>query len=68
MAWVLAKQPRLTPLAGAKTEAQLHDALGALQKPLSSADVAALEKLVPAGAFAGDRYAAEHMKHLDSER
>src|SRR5215510_3074138 len=30
VAWVLAKEPRFTPLIGAKTAAQLEDALGAL--------------------------------------
>jgi aryl-alcohol dehydrogenase-like predicted oxidoreductase len=67
LAWVLAKQPTFVPLLGAKTTAQL-DGLAALDKPLSAADVAALEALVPAGAVAGDRYAPEMMKHLDSER
>ena len=68
VAWVLAKQPRLVPLIGAKTRKQLSDALGALDKPLSAADVAALEQLVPEGAVVGTRYGAEQMAHLDSER
>jgi aryl-alcohol dehydrogenase-like predicted oxidoreductase len=68
LAWVLAKKPGFVPLIGAKTRAQLKDALGALEKPLSRDDVAALEKLVPADAVAGSRYAAEHMASLDSER
>jgi aryl-alcohol dehydrogenase-like predicted oxidoreductase len=68
IAWALAKQPRLLPVPGARTRAQLADALGALDKPLSAADVAAVEALLPAGAIAGDRYAPEQMKHLDSER
>ena len=41
---------------------------GALAKPLSAADVAAVEAIVPSDAIAGTRYAAEQMKHLDSER
>jgi aryl-alcohol dehydrogenase-like predicted oxidoreductase len=53
---------------GARTRAQLDDALGALRTPLSPADVAALEGLVPADAIAGPRYAVEQMKNLDSER
>jgi aryl-alcohol dehydrogenase-like predicted oxidoreductase len=65
IAWVLAREPRFTPLVGAKTAAQLEDALGALAAPLSSADV---EQLNTMGAVLGDRYAAEMMKHLDSER
>jgi aryl-alcohol dehydrogenase-like predicted oxidoreductase len=68
LAWVLAKQPTLVPLVGARTRAQLDDALVALDKPLSASDVTALEALVPRGAIGGTRYAAEQMKHLDSER
>jgi aryl-alcohol dehydrogenase-like predicted oxidoreductase len=68
LAWVLAKQPGLVPLVGAKTRAQLEDALGALRNPLTPSDVTALEALVPEGAVAGTRYAAEQMAHLDSEK
>ncbi|MGE0791453.1 MAG: aldo/keto reductase [Sandaracinaceae bacterium] len=68
IAWVRAKEPKLLPLIGCKTTAQWSDALGALAHPLSKDDVAALEALVPADAVAGTRYAAEQMKHLDSER
>jgi aryl-alcohol dehydrogenase-like predicted oxidoreductase len=67
-AWVLAKQPGFVPLIGAKTQAQLSDALGSLERPLSPADVLELEQLIPPGAIAGERYAAEQMRHLDSER
>jgi aryl-alcohol dehydrogenase-like predicted oxidoreductase len=65
IAWVLARQPAFVPVVGAKTVAQLEDALGALARPLSKEDVAALEALV---SISGERYAAEQMKHLDSER
>lgn len=68
IAWALAKQPAFVPVIGIKTQAQLADTLGALERPLSKDDVAALDALVPAGAIAGDRYAAEQMRHLDSER
>ena len=68
LAWVLAKQPTLVPIIGARTRAQLDDALVALDKPLSSSDVAALESIVPMDAIAGTRYPAQHMKDLDSER
>ena len=68
VAWVRARQPRLVPLIGVKTRAQLADALGALDKPLSAADAAALEALVPGDAVAGTRYGADQMAHLDSER
>jgi aryl-alcohol dehydrogenase-like predicted oxidoreductase len=65
IAWVLARQPAFVPLVGAKTLAQLEDALGALERPLSKDDVGALEALVT---ISGERYGAEQMKHLDSER
>jgi len=68
LAWVLAKQPRLVPVVGCRTRAQLDDALGALDRPLSADDVAAVEKIFPPDAIAGTRYAAEQMKHLDSEK
>ncbi len=66
--WALARQPSLVPVVGAKTRAQVDDMLGALEKRLSASDVAELERLVPPDAIVGTRYAAEQMKHLDSER
>jgi aryl-alcohol dehydrogenase-like predicted oxidoreductase len=68
VAWVLAKQPSLVPVIGSRTRKQLHDVLAALEKPMSPADVAAVEAILPKDAIAGTRYAAEQMKHLDSER
>ncbi len=66
--WALAKQPELVPIVGAKNRKQLADSLAALEKPLSASDAAELEKLVPADAIAGTRYATEQMAHLDSEK
>jgi len=68
IAWVLARQPRYVPLVGARTRRQLEDALGALEKPLTSDELGALEAIVPRDAIAGTRYAEAHMAHLDSER
>ncbi len=68
LGWVLAKQPSLVPLVGARTRVQLDDAFEALDNPLSESDVAALERLVPHDAISGPRYPAQHMKDLDSER
>ena len=66
--WVRARQPGFVPVVGAKTRAQLDDALGSLEKTLTDEDVLALEALIPASAIAGTRYAAEQMQHLDSEK
>jgi aryl-alcohol dehydrogenase-like predicted oxidoreductase len=68
VAWVLAKQPALVPVVGARTRKQLLDVLGALEKPLSSDDVAAVEAILPKEAIAGSRYPEQQMKLLDSER
>jgi aryl-alcohol dehydrogenase-like predicted oxidoreductase len=47
LAWVLSKQPRLVPLVGTRTRAQLLDLLAALERPLSGEEVQALEAIVP---------------------
>ncbi|MBZ4396944.1 aldo/keto reductase [Myxococcus faecalis] len=65
IAWVLARQPGFVPIIGARRVAQVEDALAALARPLSREDVSALESLV---AFTGERYGAEQMHMLDSER
>jgi aryl-alcohol dehydrogenase-like predicted oxidoreductase len=68
VSWALAAQPKLVPVVGARNRAQLADSLAALDKPLSAADLKALDALVPEGAIAGTRYSAEQMAHLDSEK
>jgi aryl-alcohol dehydrogenase-like predicted oxidoreductase len=70
IAWVLARpgSPRIVPVIGARTRAQLADALGALDLRLSPEEVARLEDAVPASAVSGTRYQAQLMQHLDSER
>jgi len=68
LGWVLARVPDFHPVVGMKTVAQLDEALAALERPLSTADVSALDALVPAGAFAGERYGEEQLRHLDSEK
>jgi aryl-alcohol dehydrogenase-like predicted oxidoreductase len=68
IAWSRARCPDFVTLVGARTRAQLEEALAALDRPLSPEDVTALEALVPPDAIAGTRYAAPQMQHLDSER
>jgi aryl-alcohol dehydrogenase-like predicted oxidoreductase len=68
IAWVLAKNPTIVPVIGARTRAQLTESLGALQVTLTSADVARIEEAVPAAAVAGSRYDERQMRILDSER
>jgi len=68
IAWVRAKGRSIVPLLGARTRAQLADAIAAIDIQLTPAEVAALEAAVPASAVAGTRYAEAQMRHLDSER
>jgi len=68
IAWVLARGQDIVPLVGARTRERLQEALGALEAALDADDLAALERAVPAGAAAGDRYPAAQMSVLDSER
>lgn len=68
IAWVASRGEEIVPLIGARKESQLEEALGALDLTLTAEDVARLEKAVPRGAAAGERYAPPLMEHLDSER
>jgi len=68
LAWVLSRGEGIIPLVGARTRAQLADALDAFRVPVSPAELAALQDCVPAAAVSGDRYAPEQMAALDSER
>ena len=63
MAWALAKEPRFVPLSGARTPAQL-DVLDVLERPLSTEEMAELERVVPSGAIRGERYPAAFMAHI----
>ena len=66
-AWVLSRGEAIVPLVGARTRAQLEEALGALDVDLSADELDALEAAVPADAIAGTRYGAAQMRALDSE-
>jgi aryl-alcohol dehydrogenase-like predicted oxidoreductase len=68
IAWVLARGDDIVPLVGARRRERLREALGALDTVLADEDLATIEAAVPAGAAAGDRYAAPQMASLDSER
>jgi pyridoxine 4-dehydrogenase len=68
IAWVLAQGDDIVPLIGARRRERLHEALGALDVELTDEDLAALDRAVPAGAAAGDRYPEHGMASLDSER
>ena len=68
IAWVLAKGQAIVPVVGARTRAQLAEALGALDVVLEPSEVKRLEEAIPAEAVAGTRYDERQMRMLDSER
>ena len=68
IAWVAAQGDDIVPLVGARTRARLTEALGANALRLTPADLARLERAVPADAAAGDRYNAHSTAVLDSEK
>ncbi len=68
VAYVMAKEPKFVPLAGARTRDQIIDMLDSMKRPMTAAEITELEALVPKDAVAGDRYQAAQMAHLDSER
>ncbi len=66
--WALSRGSDIVPLVGARRRDRLAEALGALDVVLSTDDLAAIERAVPPDAAAGDRYPAQQMAMLDSER
>jgi aryl-alcohol dehydrogenase-like predicted oxidoreductase len=67
-AWVLSRGDDVVPLAGARKRTQLADFVAAAALDLSGADIARIEAAIPASAVLGDRYPANQMGALDSER
>jgi aryl-alcohol dehydrogenase-like predicted oxidoreductase len=67
IAWVQAQGGDVVPLVGARRRERLEEALGAMSVTLGPEDLAALERAVPKGAAAGDRYPEAQLAHLDSE-
>jgi aryl-alcohol dehydrogenase-like predicted oxidoreductase len=66
--WALSRGEDIVPLVGARRRYRLAEALGALALDLGAEDLARIERAVPPGAAAGDRYDARQMAMLDSER
>ena len=66
--WALSRGADVVPLVGARRRERLAEALGALDLELTADDLARIEAALPAGAVAGERYNAQGMASLDSER
>ncbi|GGM22020.1 aldo/keto reductase [Streptomyces fumigatiscleroticus] len=68
IAWVAAQGDDIVPLVGARRRERLSESLGAASLMLDAETLQEIEAAVPAGAAAGERYAAAMMATLDSER
>ena len=68
IAWVAAQGDDIVPVVGARTRTRLAEAVAAMQDALGADGVAAIEAAVPRDAVSGERYAAQQMAMLDSER
>jgi pyridoxine 4-dehydrogenase len=68
LGWILTKGSDIIPIPGARRREQLNESLECLQLSFSPDEIAAMERAVPEGSVAGDRYMAEQMAVLDSER
>ena len=67
-AWVLSRGADIVPLIGARNRAQLADILKAVDVTLPPEILTRIEQAVPKDAIAGERYGADQMTHLDSEK
>jgi len=68
IAWVAAQGEDIIPLIGARRRDRLTEALGALDVTLTKEDLVTIERIVPKGVAAGERYPSAQMGMLDSER
>ncbi len=68
VAWVMAQGSDIVPLVGARRREQWAESSAADRIILTELDCAEIEGAVPKGAARGDRYPAQAMAHLDSEK
>jgi aryl-alcohol dehydrogenase-like predicted oxidoreductase len=67
LAWLLAKGKDLVPIPGTKRRRFLEENVRAADVALGAADVASLDESFPIGAAAGDRYAPDSMRLLETD-
>jgi aryl-alcohol dehydrogenase-like predicted oxidoreductase len=59
LAWTLAKAPHIVPIPGTRTAAHLEDCAAAAEIDLTDAQLAAIERALPVGFAAGERYSEQ---------
>ena len=66
LAWVLAQGEDIVPIPGTKRVKYLEENVGALDVKLTADDLAQIEKILPKGAVAGERYNEQMMRLIDA--
>jgi aryl-alcohol dehydrogenase-like predicted oxidoreductase len=65
LAWVLAQGEDIVPIPGTKRARYLDENLGALRVGLTPEELEQIDRILPAGAAAGDRYDAQAMQAVN---
>jgi aryl-alcohol dehydrogenase-like predicted oxidoreductase len=65
LAWVLAQGGDIVPIPGTRRRSRLDENIGALEVSLSEKDLARIDRVLPPGAAAGDRYHAQGMQTIN---
>ena len=65
LAWVLAQGEDIVPIPGTKRRRYLEENIGALEVRLTPEDLQRIERALPKGRVAGERYAAPQMMALN---
>jgi aryl-alcohol dehydrogenase-like predicted oxidoreductase len=68
IAWAASRDELVIPLVGTRRRSRLAEALTVLTVELTAEDLREIERAVPAGSAAGERYAPAQLAQLDSER
>jgi aryl-alcohol dehydrogenase-like predicted oxidoreductase len=65
LAWVLAQGADIVPIPGTKQRKRLEENVGALEVRLTSEELARIDRILPPGSAAGERYAGPQMQALN---
>ena len=65
LAWVLSRGENVIPIPGTKRRAYLDQNLGALEIPISAAELLRIDEIAPLGVAAGERYAPSGMQRVN---
>ena len=65
LAWVLSRGNDIVPIPGTKRRNYLEENVGAVDVPITPADIDRLDKVFPKGAVAGERYPQQGMQAVN---